>query len=256
LDFMLFACSKIGRTLAFCCAGVCFALGIAPAIGLAAAPRKPKPVAPTAVATAADVSYCFARVRGLDPERLPPAYLVLRLRVSISYLNEGKRAVILPLERERTIYSSLQPGKMREFKQGLGHSDPILKPMDHLPPDVGPASPIDPKNDFFAVIPAGGEMSPPLLEEITMPVEPKGVFRKSPELRGHRVYVKLRFVHRQIGAALQADLSDRWSRFGVPWTGTLTTNTILIDVPSQPEAKPCTDKYIPAHPATGEQDDK
>jgi hypothetical protein len=34
----------------------------------------------------ADVVYCFARVRGLEPERLPPAYLVLQLRVAIPAL--------------------------------------------------------------------------------------------------------------------------------------------------------------------------
>src|ERR1700733_6031959 len=71
---------------------------------------------PTAIATNADVEYCFARVRGLNPERLPPAYLVLRLHVSVSYRNNAGRPMILPLERQRTVYTSLQPGAMKEFK--------------------------------------------------------------------------------------------------------------------------------------------
>jgi hypothetical protein len=238
----------IARAIALLCAG----LGLVEA----ATVRNPKVASPTAVATAANVGYCFGRVRGLDPERLPPAYLVLRLNVRISYLNEGTRPLILPLERERTIYTALKPGEMSVFKPGLGLFDPVLKPMEHLPPDVSPASPIDPKNDIFAVIPAGGEMTPPLIEEITLPVDRKGLFRKYPDLRGHRVYVKLRFVHRELTAALQADLSDRWSRFGVPWSGTLTTNTILIDVPAAPEAEPCKDLNMPAHPASGEEDQK
>jgi hypothetical protein len=145
---------------------------------------------------------------------------------------------------------------MNVFKEGLGLLDPILKPMEHLPPDVSPDSPIDPKNNSFTVIPAGGEMTPPLLEEITMPVSRKGVFRRYPDLRGHRVYVKLRFTHRELTSALQANLSDRWSRFGVPWSGALTTNTILIDVPAAPQAAPCKDTYTPAHPAAGLGDDK
>jgi hypothetical protein len=211
---------------------------------------------PTAEATSADVNFCFARVRGLDPTRLPPAYLVLRLNVTVSYRNPGTRPLILPLERERTIYTALKPGSMNVFKEGMGLFDPILKPMNDLPADVSPDSPVNPKNDVFAVIPAGGEMTPPLLEEITLPVSRKGLFKKYPDLRGHRVYLKLRFVHRELSAALEASLSDRWSSFGVPWTGTLTTNTILIDVPASPEAAPCKDNDRPAHPAVGLQNVK
>ncbi len=211
-------------------------------------------VSPSAIATAANVSYCFERVRGLDPERLPPAYLVLRLRVLVSYRNGGTRPLILPMERERTVYTALSPGKMSVFKER--RFDPTLKEMTELPAGVSPASPIDPKNDFFAVIPAGGEIAPPLLEEITLPVDRKGVFRKYPDLRGRRVYVKLSFEQRHLSAALNAHLSDQWSRVGVPWTGTLTTNTILIDVPSAPEAEPCKDTNKPAHPARDLEDMK
>jgi hypothetical protein len=206
---------------------------------------------PSAIAASADVGYCFARVRGLDPERLPQAYLVLRLHVTVSYRNHGTRPMILPLEHERTVYTALKPGAMSIFKEGIGLFDPTYKEMKELPDGVSLDSPIDPKNDFFAVIPAGGEMTPPLMEEITLPVSRKGVFRHYPDLRGHRVYVKLRFVHRELSTALQANLSDRWSRFGVPWTGTLTTNTILVDVPAAPEAAPCKDNQTPAHPAAG-----
>lgn len=240
------------RISALICAALCFG----PGFGQAATARAPKTASPMAIATAANVGYCFARVRGLDPERLPPAYLVLRLRVTVSYRNANARPVILPMEHERIIYTALNPGKMNVFKQGLGLFDPDLKTMDHLPPDVSPDSPVTPKNDFFAVIPAGGEMTPPLLEELTLPVSRKGVFRKYPDLRGHRVYIKLRFVHRELAAPLEADLSDRWSRFGVPWTGSLTTNTILVDVPSAPQAEPCKDLYTPAHPATDTEDMK
>ncbi|MGP0074945.1 MAG: hypothetical protein ACLPWF_23795 [Bryobacteraceae bacterium] len=225
-------------------------------LGQAATARNAKTVSPTAVATAADVEYCFDRVRGLNPERLPQAYLVLRLHVTVSYLNEGSRPVILPLEHVRTLYTALKPGQMSVFKQGLGLLDSDMKVMDHLPPDVGPDSPIDPKNDVFAVIPAGGQLTPPLEEEIKLPVDRKGVFRKYPDLRGKRVYVKLRYAHRKLDPALEANLSDRWSRFGVPWTGTLTTNTILIDVPAAPHGEPCKDNYTPAHPVVGDDDKK
>lgn len=204
---------------------------------------------PTAVATKAEVDYCFARARKLDVERVPPAYLVLRMRVNISYLNEGSRPLILPLQHNRTIYTSLQQGHMAVFKDGLGLFDPVVKLMVTLPPEVSPDNPIEPKNNFFAVIPPGGELTPPIMEEVVMPVDRKGVFRNYPDLRGRRVYIKLRFTHQQLAAALQADLSDRWSRFGVPWTGTLTTNTIMVDVPAAPQAEPCKDLYTPAHPA-------
>jgi len=249
---MLFLKFAIVRVSAVAC--ICFFL--AHDFGQAAPVRGSKAASPTAIATSADVSYCFARVRGLDPERLPPAYLVLQLRVAVSYRNTGTRPMILPLERERTIYTALQPGSMKVFKPGLGLFDPTFKIMNDLPPDVSPDSPISPKNDFFTVIPAGGEMTPPLLEEITLPVDRNAPFRRYPDLRGHRVYMKLRFAHRELSAVLQANLSDRWSRFGVPWTGTLTTNTILIDVPAAPQAAPCKDRYTPAHPVVGEDDRK
>jgi len=87
-------------------------------------------------------------------------------------------------------------------------------------------------------------------------VNRKGVLRKYPDLRGKRVYIKLRFEHRGLTAPFQAQLSDRWSRFGVPWTGTLTTNTILVDVPAVPQAEPCKDDYTPAHPVAGDDDKK
>jgi hypothetical protein len=219
--------------------------------GQAATVRDSRIVSPTAIATKADVGYCFARVRGLDPGRLPPAYLVLQLRVNVSYRNAGTRPLILPLERERTVYTALKPGAMNVFKEGLGLFDPNIKMMENLPPDVSLDSPISPQNDVFAIVPAGGEMTPPLVEELTLPVSRKGFFRRYPDLRGHRVYLKLRFTHRQLSAALQANLSDRWSRFGVPWSGTLTTNTILIDVPAAPEAAPCKDIDTPAHRAVG-----
>jgi hypothetical protein len=42
-----------------------------------ATPRNAAIAGATATATNAEINYCFARVRGLDPGRLPPAYLVL-----------------------------------------------------------------------------------------------------------------------------------------------------------------------------------
>jgi hypothetical protein len=235
------------RVIAFLCA----VLNVGRGVGHAAPVRERGIVKPSAIAAAANVSYCFARVRGLVPERLPPAYLVLRLRVLVSYRNDGTRPLILPLERERTVYTALNPGKMSVYKEAFGLFDPVFKVMKDLPAGVSPASPIDPKNDFFSVIPAGGELASPLLEEITLPVSRKGLFKQYPDLRGRRVYVKLRFEHRELSAALKAHLSDQWSRFGIPWTGTLTTNTILIDVPATPEAEPCKDLDTPAHPAPG-----
>ena len=232
------------------------AFGI-PQAAPAAAPTRDKSVTgPVALATNAAASFCFARVRGLEPERLPPSYLVLRLRVTVAYRNEGKRPLILPLEHEKTIYTAIKPGHMTVLKQGISLFEPVVKTMSILPEGVSPDNPVTPKNDFFAVIPAGGEMLPPLTEDIQLPVNRRAVFRNYPDLRGRRVYVKLRYEHQKLAAGLEANLSDKWSRFGVPWTGTLTTNTILVDVPASPEAKPCQDDYKPAHPVVGDDDKK
>jgi hypothetical protein len=209
---------------------------------------------PTAIVSDAQVAYCYARVRGLDPTRLPQSYLALQLRVTVSYRNAATRPLILPLERDRTIYTALKPGPLHEFKEGLGLLDSALKEMKDLPANVSPHNPLDPKNDVFTIIPAGGEMTPPISEQITLPVNRQGVFRKYPDLRGQKVRVELHFTHRKLAPELQTKLSDGWARYGVPWSGTLTTNTIIIDVPAVPAASgPCLDDYTPAHPAIDEE---
>src|SRR5580700_6045065 len=91
----------VARVAALLCAGAC--------LGQSATIRPPRTVSPLAVATAANVEYCFARVRGLVPERLPPAYLALRLHITVAYMNEGARPVIIPLQSQRTIYTALKP---------------------------------------------------------------------------------------------------------------------------------------------------
>ena len=79
-----------------------------------------------------------------------------------------------------------------------------------------------------------------------MPVDRKSLFGKDIDLRGHRVYLRMKFAHRDLSAALKASLSDRWARFGAPWTGPLMTNTFAVDVPAAPQAVPCKDTYTAA----------
>lgn len=226
----------ISRASAILLTSVCLSFG------QTAAPRGAPVTGPTAIATNADVKYCFARVRGLDPGRLPPSYLVMQLRVRVSYRNAGNRPLIMPLAHERTVYTALKPGTMSEFHPPIGTLiEPAVKMMKDLPADVSPTSPVDPKNDVFAVIPAGGEMTPAPVEEIVIPVNRTAIFRHYPDLRGKKVYIKLKFVHQELAPALTADLSDRWAPFGVPWTGILTTNTFTVDVPQMPLAEPCKD---------------
>ena len=199
--------------------------------------------APEAVAAITQAKYCFARSRGLDPGHLPPSYLVLQLAIRVSYRNSGLRPLILPLERERTIYTALKPGTMSVFRQRLDLFEPAVKPMKELPVDVSPDSPVGSKNDAFTVVPARGEMILPLLEDVTLPVDRKVGFNSNRDLRGHRVYLRLKFEHQDLAPALDATLSDRWARFGIPWTGTLLTNTVVIDVPQHPpQALPCVDE--------------
>jgi len=214
------------------------------------------PVAgPVALVSDAVVNYCFARVRGLDAERQPQSYIDMRLDVTLSYRNPGNRPLILPTDRETHIFYALSPGQMTEYEEGLGLFEPTLKAMKHLPTEVSPASPLDPPNGLFTVIPAGGAL-PTLVEEISVPVNRPGFFHKNPDLRGRRVYVELRFEHRPLDPGLQTDLSDRWGRFGVPWSGTVTTNTIQIDVPAAPQGARCVDIDKPAHPAIDTEDTK
>jgi hypothetical protein len=85
-------------------------------------------------------------------------------------------------------------------------------------------------------------MTPPLFEDIVMPVNHKTLFRNYPDLHGHRVFIRLQLAHQLLDPALETDLSDRWAKFGVPWTGTLLTSTVWVDVPGQvSDAQPCVD---------------
>ncbi len=219
--------------------GICLSLVQQPIFA-----ASPVPPSPTATAAIAEATYCFARVRGHDPGRLPPAWLVLQLHVRVSYRNPGLRPLILPLERERTIYTSLKAGaRMNVFHGSLSLLEPSYAMMKDLPADVSPDNPIDPRNDVFTMIPAAGEMSPPLMEDIVLPVNRQSLFHHDPDLRGHRLYLRLKFRQRELSPSLITALSDRWTRFGVPWTGTLMTDTFAIDVPQAPQGAPCKDDY-------------
>jgi len=198
----------------------------------------------SAAARITEANYCFARTRRFTPERQPPSYLVLRLRIRVAYLNGGTRPLIIPVEHDRTVYTALKPGVMNIFRElpGTDGLHPSLKLMKELPSKVSPDNPGDPRNDYFAVIPAHGDIVASLLEEITFPVNHKMLLRHDPDLRGHRLYVRLQLKQQELSPELETDLSDRWTRFGLPWTGNVMTNVMTVDVPRQiPEAKPCVD---------------
>jgi hypothetical protein len=228
---------------------ICLSFGIARGATLPGAAVN----GPAATANIAEAAFCFERERGLSPERMPPPYLVLHLNVRISYKNNGTRPLIMPLEHERTVYHSLRQGSMSIFKELPGFLEPTLKPMKDFPPKVNPDNPVNPKNDYFTVIPAGGEMRPPIFEEIVMPVNHKSFFRHDPDLRGRRLYLRLQLVQDALDPGFEALLSDRWTKFGVPWTGTLLTNTFVIDVPQSPQGRECVDGPFD-HPGNTPQD--
>lgn len=139
---------------------------------------------------------------------------------------------------------------MSAFRENPGFFATAVMPMKDLPANVGPNSPVTPANDVFTIIPAGGEMTPALWEEFLLPVTRQGLFKHYPDVRGHRVYIKLQFAHQALSAGLKADLAGRWAVFGVPWTGTLTTNTFAVDVPAAPLAAARCVEPQPAHPVS------
>jgi hypothetical protein len=124
--------------------------------------------------------------------------------------------------------------------------EPSLKMMKELPSKMDPDNPVDPKNDYFAIVPAGGDLVLPIFEEVTLPVEDhKLLLRHDPDLRGRRVYIRLRVKQQELSPALETDLSDRWTRFGAPWTGSMLTNVVTIDVPKvPPQSPPCVDHQV------------
>ena len=118
--------------------------------------------------------------------------------------------------------------------------------MKALPANVNPQNPVIPANDVFRIIPAGKTAEFPLEEEVALPVNHKALFRHDPDLRGHRVYIRLQFEHQELDPALEAELSDRWASFGGLWTGLVRTNTMTFDVPASPAgAAPCIDTRVP-----------
>jgi len=108
--------------------------------------------------------------------------------------------------------------------------------MKELPERVDPKDPFSTSNGVFELIPAAGVMIDPMTEELVVPVNHKTLIRHDPDLRGHRLYIRMSLLHQEISPELQADLSDRWTRIGVPWTGELMTNVLTLDVPRVPVA--------------------
>lgn len=213
------------------------------AAGLPAAPAN----GPEAFARITESDYCFAHERKLEVDKLPPSYLVLHLHFQVAYRNTGTRPLIMPLGREKTVYTAFKPGVMKISPQPQNFPDdqPVTL-MKNLPADVDPKSPVNPHNDVFTIIPAGSYMAPAFEEDVILPVNHKNLFRHDPDLRGHRLYLRLQFDHQELDPALEANLSDRWNSFGVPWTGMTRTNTLTFDVPATPPAsKPCVDTRIP-----------
>jgi hypothetical protein len=212
----------------------------------AAAASLPKAAAqPVAVATVSEAKYCFARVRGLTPERLPPSFLVLQVELQMTYRNPGDRPLILPLAHEHTLYTSLAAGTMKIQKEPVFFNAPSTAPLKHLPADVNPENPTNPNNDVLGIIPARGELKMKDPEEVTLTVFRRSARYHDPDLRGHRVFVRLRMDHQEYDPALEAVLSDRWARFGLPWSGKLLTDTLTFDVPASIDAPPCVDKRDP-----------
>lgn len=230
------------RTLPKALLSICLCLSA----NAAALPKAPVN-GPEATAAIAGAEYCFAHERKLEVEKAPPSYLVLHLKIHVSYRNTGTRPLIMPLGREKTAYTALKPGIMKIFPQPQNFpDDQTVTLMKDLPADVNPQNPVNPHNDVFTVIPAAAEMTPAFEEEVILPVNRKNLFRHDPDLRGHRLYVRLQFDHQELEPGLEANLSDRWASFGVPWTGMTRTNTLMFDVPMTPPAsKPCVDSRVP-----------
>jgi len=167
----------------------------------------------------------------------------------VSYRDAGSRPLIVPLNHEVTVYTSLKPGLMK-IARGAGGSSSKLNVMEHLPADVSPQSPVNPANDVFTIIPAGGAMTPPLVEDITIPIYKKTIKQRI-DLRGHKLYVKLQLDHQPLSPALEAAMSDRWTSYGTPWTGRIRTDTLLLDIPALPAAKECIDTRDASYPHRG-----
>jgi hypothetical protein len=203
-------------------------------------------VRPEAAVAVASTNYCFARPHPILEERLPPSSLVMRLNVQVAYRNPGPRPLILPLEHDRVVYTALAPGVMKKLGGSTSLYESGVKAMKELPDAVSADSPLDPPNDVFGIIPPSSERKLAALEEITVPVYIK-YGRAKTDLRGRRIYVRLQLDHQELEPGFEAALSDRWTRFGVPWTGMLRTNTLVIDVPAAPPATGLCTETKPAH---------
>jgi len=196
--------------------------------------------APEATATVSEANYCFVKKRGILSEQMPVPTLTLQLKVRVAFTNQVVRPLILPIDHDRTVFLAMTPGVMKPMKKPVNLLEPKINVMARLPADVNPDNPTDPVNDEFVIVRAHGS-TPLYEEEIDLPV-----YKKNPhdttDLRGKRIYFKLQVEHQAMTPGLAAGLSDRWARFGVPWTGTLRTNMFVVDVPAAPQAPECVDK--------------
>ncbi len=209
-------------------------LNLCPAFG--ASLRDNTAAAPTAVARIAGGDYCFARIHRFNPERQPPDWIEMKLRIQVAYHNAGARPLIIPTEHERVVYTTLKPGVMNVYKEmpSIETLNPAIKAMTALPPKVSLDNPVDPKNDAFVVVPARGDLVSSTFEDIAFPVNHKLVFRHDPDLRGKKLYIRLVLSLQEMNPSLVSELADRWNKFGVLWTGSVMTNVMTIEVPRNP----------------------
>ena len=193
-------------------------------------------IAPTVVARISGGDYCYEHNRRIEVDKQPPSWLALQLKVQVAYHNPGTRPLIIPLEHARVIYTAIHEGNMTTYKElpNVEALNPSLKPMNALPGKVSPDNPTDPKNDYFAVIPPGGDLVSPIVENLLFPINHKVLFRHDPDLRGRKLYVRLQLNQQDVLPSLLTDLSDRWNKFGVPWTGSVMTNVMTVNVPQNP----------------------
>lgn len=231
-------------------------LTLGAALGASLPPDSRIQPAPTAIARISGGEYCFEHERRIDVEREPPSFVVLKLKIQVAYHNAGARPLIIPIDHEHTVYTAMREGVMNQYREpvNLDSFNPSLKAMSELPAKVSPDNPLDPKNDSFAIIPARGDLVSPIVEDVMFPVNHKTLFHHDPDLRGKKIYIRLELNQQDLNPSLLAQLSDRWTKFGVPWTGSVMTNVMTVNVPRNPTPSGrCVDAPF-EHPGNKAQD--
>ncbi len=186
--------------------------------------------------------FCLGKPAGpVIRERQPPDAITLRLKIRLSYHNQGPEPLIVPLSRASSAIVS------RNMADVISRKNQFVIKYRPAPP---PAQLVErginldrPQSPFFEIIPSGGENREYQNEHVILRIHAPSKPNAATELLGRQIYLQLQLNHGQLSSALARDLANRWQAIGRLLTDEVRTEPIQITIPMVPKIGDCSSEY-------------